>query len=156
DDSHAAVEKLADPAIRIVSLTVTEGGYNVNPVTGEFDLGNPGIVADLNDPAQPKTTFGLISAGLKLRRERGLDPFTIMSCDNIQGNGEVAQKMFGAFATALDEEFGTWVQANVPFPNSMVDRITPVTTEADRQDVTDSYGIEDAWPVVCEDFVQWV
>ena len=156
DDSQAAVEKLANPAIRIVSLTVTEGGYNVNPVTGEFDLGNSGIVADLNDPAQPKTTFGLISAGLKLRRERGIAPFTIMSCDNIQGNGEVAQKMFGAFATALDEEFGTWVQSNVPFPNSMVDRITPVTTDTDRQDVTDRYGIEDAWPVVCEDFAQWV
>ncbi|WP_404288623.1 mannitol dehydrogenase family protein [Glutamicibacter arilaitensis] len=156
DDTNAAIEKLADPATRIVSLTVTEGGYNVNPVTGEFDLENPGVAKDLHEPTQPKTTFGLISAGLKLRRERGIPPFTVMSCDNIQGNGEVAQKMFGAFATALDAEFGTWVQNNVPFPNSMVDRITPVTTEADRQDVAERYGIEDAWPVVSEDFVQWV
>ncbi|MGO2051918.1 mannitol dehydrogenase family protein [Glutamicibacter sp. 287] len=155
DDTRAAIEKLADPAIRIVSLTVTEGGYNVNPVTGEFDLQNRAIAADLADPENPKTAFGLISAGLKLRRERGLAPFTVMSCDNIQGNGEVAHKMFGAFATALDAEFGAWVQANVPFPNSMVDRITPVTTDADRRDVTERYGIEDAWPVVCEDFVQW-
>lgn len=156
DDTEAAIEKLADPAIRIVSLTVTEGGYNVNPVTGEFDLSNPAILADLAAPTAPRTTFGLISAGLQRRRERGIIPFTVMSCDNIQGNGEVAHKMFGAFATALDPEFGAWVEANVPFPNSMVDRITPVTTDADRADISTSYGIEDAWPVVCEDFTQWV
>ncbi|WP_159613808.1 mannitol dehydrogenase family protein [Glutamicibacter sp. JC586] len=155
DDLTAAIEQLADPAIRIVSLTVTEGGYNVNPVTGEFDLKNPAIAADLANPDSPRTTFGLISAGLKLRRERDIAPFTVMSCDNIQGNGEVAHKMFGAFASALDSEFGDWVQHNVSFPNSMVDRITPVTTDADREDVTASYGIEDAWPVVCEDFEQW-
>lgn len=156
DDLHAAIEQLADPAIRIVSLTVTEGGYNVHPVTGKFDLTNAAIAADLANEQAPRTTFGLISAGLKLRRERGIAPFTIMSCDNIQGNGEVAHKMFGAFATALDPEFGEWVQHNVSFPNSMVDRITPVTTNADREDVAQTYGIEDAWPVVCEDFEQWV
>lgn len=156
DDLHAAIEQLADPAIRIVSLTVTEGGYNVHPVTGEFDLTNAAIAADLANEQAPRTTFGLISAGLKLRRERGIAPFTIMSCDNIQGNGEVTHKMFGAFATALDPEFGEWVQHNVSFPNSMVDRITPVTTNADREDVAQTYGIEDAWPVVCEDFEQWV
>ncbi|QXQ10554.1 mannitol dehydrogenase family protein [Paeniglutamicibacter sp. Y32M11] len=156
EDPGAAIEALADPGIRIVSLTVTEGGYNVHPVTGEFDLANPAIAADLANPATPGTTFGLISAGLKLRRERGIAPFTVMSCDNIQGNGEVAHKMFGAFATALDAEFGAWVEANVPFPNSMVDRITPVTTDADRADVAQRYDIDDAWPVVCEDFTQWV
>lgn len=156
DDPKAAIEALADPAIRIVSLTVTEGGYNVHPVTGEFDLENPAIAADLAGSGAPVTTFGLVSAGLKLRRERGIAPFTVMSCDNIQGNGEVAHKMFGAFATALDAEFGAWVEANVPFPNSMVDRITPVTTDADRADVAEAYGIDDAWPVVCEDFTQWV
>ncbi|WP_334120973.1 mannitol dehydrogenase family protein [Glutamicibacter sp.] len=156
DDLTAAIEQLADPAIRIVSLTVTEGGYNVHPVTGEFDLSNPAIAADLTNPQVPRTTFGLISAGLKLRRERGIAPFTVMSCDNIQGNGEVAHKMFGAFASALDPEFGDWVQDNVSFPNSMVDRITPVTTDADRADVAQSYGIDDGWPVVCEDFEQWV
>ena len=156
DDINAAIEQLADPAIRIVSLTVTEGGYNVNPVTGEFDFTNPDVIADLAHPLAPKTTFGLISAGLKLRRERGIAPFTVMSCDNIQGNGEVAHKMFGAFASALDPEFGEWVEANVPFPNSMVDRITPATTDGDRADVAERYGIEDEWPVVCEDFAQWV
>lgn len=156
DDINAAINQLADPAIRIVSLTVTEGGYNVHPVTGEFNTANPAIAADLANPQAPRTTFGLISAGLKLRRARGIAPFTVMSCDNIQGNGEVAHKMFGAFASALDAEFGQWVQENVSFPNSMVDRITPVTTDADRADVTQRYGIEDGWPVVCEDFEQWV
>ncbi|WP_411730670.1 mannitol dehydrogenase family protein [Paeniglutamicibacter sp.] len=156
DDPAAAIEALADPGVRIVSLTVTEGGYNVHPVTGEFDLENPAVKKDLADPATPRTTFGLISAGLKLRRERGIAPFTVMSCDNIQGNGEVAHKMFGAFASALDAEFGTWVETNVPFPNSMVDRITPVTTDADRAEVAQTYGIDDVWPVVCEDFTQWV
>jgi mannitol 2-dehydrogenase len=156
DDPQAAVEQLADPAIRIVSLTVTEGGYNVHPVTGEFDLANPQVQADLANPRRPQTTFGLVCAGLKLRRERGLAPFTVMSCDNIQGNGEVAERMFTAFATALDPELGAWLEANVPFPNSMVDRITPVTTDADRTDVLTEYGINDAWPVVSEDFVQWV
>lgn len=156
DDPQAAVERLADPAIRIVSLTVTEGGYNVHPVTGEFDLANPQVRADLANPGRPQTTFGLVCAGLKLRRERGIAPFTVMSCDNIQGNGEVAERMFTAFATALDPELGAWLEANVPFPNSMVDRITPVTTDADRTDVLTEYGINDAWPVVSEDFVQWV
>ena len=156
DDPQAAIEALADPGIRIVSLTVTEGGYNVHPVTGEFDVENPAIKADLAGPGVPATTFGLISAGLRLRRERGIAPFTVMSCDNIQGNGDVAHKMFGAFAAALDPEFGAWVEENVPFPNSMVDRITPATTDADRADVAESYGIDDPWPVVCEDFTQWV
>ncbi|WP_190264067.1 mannitol dehydrogenase family protein [Glutamicibacter nicotianae] len=156
DDLQRAIEQLADPQIRIVSLTVTEGGYNVNPVTGEFDQQNQAILDDLANPDQPRTTFGLICAALKLRRERGIAPFTVMSCDNIQGNGEVARKMFGAFASASDREFGAWVQRHVPFPNSMVDRITPVTTEADRAEVSERYGIDDAWPVVCEDFAQWV
>ncbi|WP_077489671.1 mannitol dehydrogenase family protein [Sinomonas mesophila] len=156
DDPAAAVERLTDPAIRIVSLTVTEGGYNVHPVTGEFDLAHPAVQADLAEPASPGTVFGLITAGLRLRRERGIAPFTVMSCDNIQGNGEVAHRMFTAFATALDPELGAWIDANVPFPNSMVDRITPATTDADRADVAAQYGIEDAWPVVTEDFTQWV
>jgi mannitol 2-dehydrogenase len=156
DDPQAAVERLADPAIRIVSLTVTEGGYNVHPVTGEFDLANPQVQADLANPGRPQTTFGLVCAGLRLRRERGIAPFTVMSCDNIQGNGEVAARMFTAFATALDPELGAWLEAQVPFPNSMVDRITPVTTDADRADIAERYGINDAWPVVSEDFVQWV
>jgi mannitol 2-dehydrogenase len=96
DDPEAVLEKLADPATRIVSLTVTEGGYNVHPVTGEFDAGNPAIQADLAGDALPATAFGLITEGLVRRRERGVEPFTVMSCDNIQGNGHVAAQMFTA------------------------------------------------------------
>ncbi|QGF25160.1 mannitol dehydrogenase family protein [Raineyella fluvialis] len=156
DDPAAAVERLADPAIRIVSLTITEGGYNFHHVTGEFDLDNPDVRHDLADPGHPRTVFGLVCAGLALRRERGIAPFTIMSCDNIQGNGDMARRTFTAYAEALDPALAAWLRENVPFPNSMVDRITPVTTDADRADVAQRYGIDDAWPVVCEDFTQWV
>ena len=156
DDPDAVVEKMADPATRIVSLTVTEGGYNFNPITGEFDADNPDVVADLEPGALPRTTFGLVVAALMRRRERGIPPFTVMSCDNIQGNGHVAHKMFTAFARLRDPEFAEWMEANVLFPNSMVDRITPVTTDEDRAEIERRFGIRDAWPVVCEPFTQWV
>src|SRR5918998_2215197 len=156
DDPGAVIEKMADPAIRIVSLTVTEGGYNVHPVTGEFDADNEAIRADLAGDAPPATTFGLVTEALVRRRSRGVPPFTVMSCDNIQGNGHVAAKMFTAYARLRDPELGDWVAAEVAFPNSMVDRITPVTTDEDRAQVTERTGIVDGWPVVCEPFTQWV
>ena len=156
EDPEAVVERMAAPGIRIVSLTVTEGGYNFHPVSGEFDLDNPDVQHDLAPSATPKTSFGLVIEALRLRRERGLAPFTVMSCDNIQGNGDVARKMFTAFAHARDGELGAWVEAEVPFPNSMVDRITPVTTAEDIAELGSQFGVEDAWPVVCEPFTQWV
>jgi mannitol 2-dehydrogenase len=156
DDPDAVVEKLADPSTRIVSLTVTEGGYNIHPVTGEFDPTTPAVRADLEPDAVPRTTFGLVTEALRRRRERGVEPFTVMSCDNIQGNGHVAHKMFSAFARLRDPELGSWIEATVPFPNSMVDRITPVTTDDDRTEIRRRFGIEDGWPVVCEPFTQWV
>ena len=156
DDPDAVIEKMADPATRIVSLTVTEGGYNFSPVTGEFDADNPAVQADLAPGAVPATTFGLITEALVRRRQRGIEPFTIMSCDNIQGNGHVAQEVFTAYAQLREPELGEWVAAKVAFPNSMVDRITPVTTDEDREQVAARFGVEDAWPVVCEPFTQWV
>ena len=156
DDPEAVIEKMASEETRIVSLTVTEGGYNVHPVSGEFDATNPAVVADLAPGAMPSTTFGLVTEALARRRSRGLEPFTVMSCDNIQGNGHVAAKMFTAFARLRDLELGDWIAENVRFPNSMVDRITPGTTDADRAAVADRFGIEDGWPVVCEPFIQWV
>jgi mannitol 2-dehydrogenase len=155
DDPDAVIEKMADPATRIVSLTVTEGGYNFNQVTGEFDATNPGVQADLAPGAIPATTFGLITEALVRRRSRGIEPFTVMSCDNIQGNGHMAQKVFTAFARLRDPELGDWVSGTVRFPNSMVDRITPVTTEEDRAQISERFGVDDAWPVVCEPFTQW-
>lgn len=156
EDPAGAVEYLADENINIVSLTVTEGGYNFNQVTHEYDLETPAVAEDLKDPENPRTTFGLVVQALKLRRDRGIKPFTVMSCDNIQANGTMAATMFTAHARALDPELADWIEKNVPFPNSMVDRITPATTDADREYVAQHLGYEDGWPVVTEDFIQWV
>ena len=156
DDPEAVIEKMASPQTRIVSLTVTEGGYNFNAVTGEFMADNPDVRHDLQPGAQPRTTFGLITAAIERRRERGLPPFTIMSCDNIQGNGEAARRSFVAYARLRDPGLAAYVADEVRFPNSMVDRITPVTTDDDREQVRARFGVDDGWPVVCEPFTQWV
>ncbi|MDM7890734.1 mannitol dehydrogenase family protein [Curtobacterium caseinilyticum] len=156
DDADAVIEKMAHPDTRIVSLTITEGGYNFDHVTGEFVADEPGVAADLRGDASPRTVFGLVVEALRRRRDRGLAPFTVMSCDNIQGNGHVARQMFTSYARLQDPAFAEWMDEHVSFPNSMVDRITPVTTDEDRAWVRDELGIEDAWPVVAEPFFQWV
>ena len=155
-DPEQVLQMLADPATRIVSLTVTEGGYNVDDKTGVFDAQNPAVRADLENPAAPQTVFGYVCAGLARRRAAGLTPFTVMSCDNLQGNGKIARTAFVSFARLQDEALAAWIEANVAFPNGMVDRITPQTTDADRAMVAETFGIADAWPVVCESFKQWV
>jgi mannitol 2-dehydrogenase len=155
DDPEAVIEKMADESIRIVSLTVTEGGYNIHNVTGEFDPSTPDVAHDLEPEATPRTTFGLITEALRRRRERGLAPFTVMSCDNLPGNGHLAKKVFTAFARLREPGLGDWVQREVRFPNSMVDRITPATTDDDRAGILERFGIDDQWPVVCEPFTQW-
>lgn len=156
DEPGEVLDALADPRTRIVSLTITEGGYNFNQVTGDFDAENPAIVADLQPGSVPGTVFGFVAEGLRRRRAAGTPPFTVMSCDNIPGNGDVARAMFGAFAELKDPELGAWLRAQVAFPNSMVDRITPVTTAGDVEQLRDDYGVRDALPVVCEPFTQWV
>jgi mannitol 2-dehydrogenase len=155
DDPDAVIERMAGESTRIVSLTVTEGGYNIHHVTGEFDAANSDVAHDLERGATPRTTFGLITEALRRRRERGITPFTVMSCDNLQGNGHLSKKVFTAFARLRDPELGDWVEREVMFPNSMVDRITPVTTDADKTEVRERFGIDDQWPVVCEPFTQW-
>ncbi|TQL69562.1 mannitol 2-dehydrogenase [Nocardioides albertanoniae] len=147
---------LTDPKIRIVSLTITEGGYHVNQATGGFDASDPGIRADLEAGTEPTTAFGYVVEALARRRAAGVAPFTVMSCDNIAGNGEVARKMMVAFARLRDPELGAWIESEVAFPSSMVDRITPATTDADREEVGWRFGFDDAWPVVSEPFTQWV
>ena len=156
EDPAAVIEAMADERVRIVSLTVTEGGYNLNDITGEFDADNADVRHDLAEGAVPRTTFGLVTEALRVRRERGVGPFTVMSCDNLQGNGELSRRVFAAFARLRDPELGDWIEREVRFPNSMVDRITPQTTDADREEVGERFGIQDAWPVVCEPFTQWV
>ena len=156
DDPEAVIEKMAAETTRIVSLTITEGGYNLSDVTGEFDVANPDVLADLEPGAVPRTTFGLITEALRRRWKRGLAPFTVMSCDNLQDNGYLSKRVFTAFAGLRDPELGDWVEREARFPNSMVDRITPVTTDTDRGEIRERFGIEDLWPVVCEPYTQWV
>src|SRR3954447_12194821 len=154
DDPQAAVERLAAASTRVVTLTITEGGYDVDDVTGAFDATTAGVVWDLAHPGEPRTAFGLVVEALRRRRERGVEPFAVLSCDNLVGNGDVARTAFGGFAELRDPALGTWVADNVPFPSSVVDRITPVSTDADREALREQFGVEDRVPVVCEPFVQ--
>ncbi len=156
DDPEQVIERMASPEVKIVSLTVTEGGYNFDQVTGDFLADEPHIRWDVENPERPSTVFGFVYAALQRRRERNIPPFTVMSCDNIQGNGAVAKASFTAFARLIDPAFADWMEENVRFPNSMVDRITPVTTEDDRKDVEERLGVHDRWPVVTEPWCQWV
>jgi mannitol 2-dehydrogenase len=156
DDPEAVIEKLASPAIRIVSLTVTEGGYNLDSVTGEFRFADPLVQADLRPGATPQTVFGLVTEALARRRDRGIAAFTVLSCDNIQGNGHVSRRVFTAFARRRDPALADWIDSRVSFPNCMVDRITPQTTDSDRAALSRRFGVEDRWPVLCEPFTQWV
>lgn len=156
DNPEAVIEKLAHPEVRIVSLTITEGGYNVDDNTGQFDLQNPDIIYDLQNPKSPRTVFGYLAEALARRMDRGLKPFTVMSCDNLPHNGHVARKALLSFATQKDAGLSAWIKENVSFPNGMVDRITPMTTPQHIQLLSDNFGIEDSWPVICEPFMQWV
>ena len=155
-DCAAVIAKLADPAVRIVSMTITEGGYFINPATGKFDPKLPAIAADAASPERPTTVFGLIAAGLKRRRESGIAPFTVMSCDNIPHNGVVTRNAVTGLAALSDADLADWIAAEVAFPNGMVDRITPATGDRERALLEREFGIQDAWPVFCEGFRQWV
>jgi mannitol 2-dehydrogenase len=160
DDPQAVLSRLADEQTRIVSLTITEGGYLVNQVTGQFDAEDPSIQADLRadfaSGAPPSTVFGYLTAALDERRRAGRAPFTVLSCDNLPDNGDVAKRMLCAFARLKDPALADWMEAEVAFPNSMVDRITPVTAREDIEALAREFGLEDGWPVVCEPFTQWV
>lgn len=150
------LDRMAHQDTKIVSLTITEGGYNFNPSTGAFDFENPNIQSELKHPEAPKTVYGFLTAALKRRRDAGLPAFTIMSCDNIQHNGDVARKMVLAFAHKQDKELALWIEKEVSFPNSMVDRITPVTTPSDIDYLKKTFDYKDEWPVTCEPYIQWV
>lgn len=156
DSPERVLDRLTSPDTRIVSLTVTEGGYNVNQATGEFVGTEPGVLADLRPGAVPATVFGYVVEALERRRRRNVPPFTVVSCDNITSNGRLARKVFTAFAALRDPELAEWIAARVRFPNSMVDRITPATTDEDRAQLAARFGVADNWPVVCEPFTQWV
>lgn len=151
----ALLDLMASPNIRIVSLTVTEKGYCHDPATGELDQNHPDIVHDLANPAAPKSAPGMLVEALARRKAAGIAPFTVMSCDNLPANGETAKRIVTRFAALRDADLGEWVK-DVAFPSTMVDRIVPSTTDADREEVASLIGAEDAWPIMTEPFTQWV
>lgn len=156
ENPEAVIAKIADKNIRIITLTITEGGYNIEKATGEFMLEDELIKHDLENPQAPKTTFGFIAEGLRRRKAAGNGAVTILSCDNLQHNGNTARKAFTSFIEAQDKELAAWVNENVTFPNSMVDRITPATRPEDIARLNAKNGTSDEAPVYCEDFIQWV
>jgi len=155
-DNAALIARLADPAIRIVSLTITEGGYFLDPTTDRFHAGSPAIARDATAPAVPETVFGVLVYALRRRRDSGAGPFTVLSCDNLPHNGAVARTAVTALAGALDPVLADWIETHVSFPNSMVDRITPATTDEQRAHLRRRAGLDDSHPVFCEDYLQWV
>lgn len=149
------IEKMADPAIRIVALTVTEGGYYIDPATKGFAAHHPDIVHDAIHPDAPRTAFGAIIAALKLRRDRGIGPFTGLCCDNLQGNGHILRQTIVSLARLSDPSLADWIDTHCTFPNSMVDCIVPATGPKELA-IAQSFGIDDMAPVTHENFRQWV
>ncbi len=156
DDPEAVLAVLTEPATRIVSLTITEGGYCLDPVTGRFDPEHPSVRHDLAGDGPPVTAFAYLVEALARRRRLGHEPFTVMSCDNLPSNGRVTRDSVAGSAALRDPDLATWIRSTVHFPSSMVDRITKATTDAERDEVEGRLGVRDAWPVVCEEFTQWV
>ncbi|MET0453566.1 MAG: mannitol dehydrogenase family protein [Mycobacterium sp.] len=155
DDPAAVVRRLADPAIRIVSLTITEGGYHLDEDTGEFRIDDSEVAADLARE-HPETVFGVLTKALAKRRVDGTAPFTVMSCDNLRGNGDTARTAVLGFAAAVDSVLAQWIATNVTFPNSMVDRIAPTVSASMRDDLNALTGLDDHVPALTEEYRQWV
>lgn len=156
DGPEAVLAALASAQTRLVTLTITEGGYNVSETTGRFNAANEMVQSDLQHPQHPATVFGYLTEALDRRRQAGIPPFSVLSCDNVQRNGHVAKTALVSFAQIRDDALANWIETHVAFPSSMVDRITPQTTDADRAIVAREFGIADRWPVVTEPFRQWV
>lgn len=160
ETAESIIQKVADPRIRIITLTITEGGYNLAKVSTssirEFDFQNEDICYDLDLPSHPRTVFGYIASGLLERMESGAGPLSILSCDNLPHNGDVCKHSFLSFFERADARLFEWAKTNISFPNCMVDRITPATLSEDISRLRELRGCDDAAPVYCEDFIQWV
>jgi len=156
EDPNAVLERIAYPQTRIVSLTVTEKGYSHEPATGYLRWDDPDILHDLENPQRPRSTIGILVYGLALRRERGLPPVTLLSCDNLRGNGDMLRSLVLAFALRVDVALTAWIDTHCTFPNSMVDRMVPGTEDGDRARIATRLGVQDAWPVVGEPYLNWV
>ena len=156
ENPQAVIDLIAQPAVKIVSLTVTEKGYCHNPATATLDLAHPEIIHDLANPAAPRSAIGYLAAGLAARRTSGAPPPTVLCCDNLPENGAVLRRVLTAFARLHDPDLATWIDAEVAFPSTMVDRIVPAVTDADIARLADRIGVTDLAMVKTEAFSQWV
>jgi mannitol 2-dehydrogenase len=156
DDPEAVLAALTDERTRLVTLTITGAGYLIDPHSGAFDADDEQVAHDLAHPRRPETVFGYLVEALRRRREAGIPPFTVLSCDNMQHNGAAARTAVVSFARLLDADLADWIDEQVSFPSSMVDRITPTTTAEERDAVAAQLGVDDRWPVITEPFRQWV
>lgn len=155
-NSEALLEQLADPAIRIVSLTVTEKGYCLDPATGQLSENHNEISVDLTSPHAPKTVPGILVEALRRRKNSGTEAFTVLSCDNLPNNGNTTRGAVVAMARLQDPDLAMWIEQNASFPNAMVDRITPAVTPQVVTQIEQNTGVQDAAPVITEPFSQWV
>ena len=156
ENPKGLIARMADPATRIVSLTVTEKGYCHDPATGELNEDHPDIRHDLTSHLTPRSAPGLVVAALAERHRRGRKPFTVLTCDNLPANGQTVRKVLTRLAMLHSPDLGSWVAHEVACPSTVLDRIVPATTDEDRARISATLGIEDAWPVVTEKFTQWV
>lgn len=156
DSLAAIIEKFCEPQVAIVSLTITEKGYCIDPATGKLDMQNARIIHDLENPAEPHSAPGILVEALHRRRERGLPAFTVLSCDNIPDNGHVVKNAVLGMAQKRSPELAAWIDEQVSFPGTMVDRIVPAATDASLAEITQALGVEDPCAISCEPFIQWV
>lgn len=156
DSLAAIIEKFCEPQVAIVSLTITEKGYCIDPASGKLDVNNERIVHDLENPAEPHSAPGILVEALHRRRERGLPPFSVLSCDNIPDNGHVVKNAVLGMAEKRSPALAAWIAENVSFPGTMVDRIVPAATDASLAEITQALGVEDPCAISCEPFIQWV
>ncbi|MHB9591624.1 mannitol dehydrogenase family protein [Enterobacter mori] len=156
DSLAAIIEKFCEPQVAIVSLTITEKGYCIDPATGKLDMHNTRILHDLENPTEPHSAPGILVEALHRRRERGLPPFTVLSCDNIPDNGHVVKNAVLGMAQKRSAELAGWIDAHVSFPGTMVDRIVPAATETSLAEITQELGVEDPCAISSEPFIQWV
>ncbi|WP_318388529.1 fructuronate reductase [Enterobacter sp.] len=156
DSLAAIIEKFCEPQVAIVSLTITEKGYCIDPATGKLDLNQPRIAHDLQNPSEPHSAPGILVEALHRRRESGLAPFTVLSCDNIPDNGHVVKNAVLGMAQQRSAELAAWISEQVSFPGTMVDRIVPAATDESLAEITQTLGVEDPCAISCEPFIQWV
>ncbi len=156
EETREVLDALTDSATRLVTLTITAGGYKTDLDTGNFLSDDRDVANDLAQPSRPGSALGLVVEALDRRRRSGLAPFTVLSCDNMPGNGAVARSAVVGFARLRDERLARWIDTETTFPSSMVDRITPSTTVEDALAVEEAFGVRDRWPVITEPFSDWI